>query len=509
MALANTLFVNKYFPMSADEIPFGDLLNGVFFTPAKDNHDYPIHGPNVIRFIIALLDNDFANTCGILPRDRGECRRTYQGYYPKILSALEIDPANAKEIENVTELLKVAALYHDIGKFIRRANHPQIGANIIRNYSESESEKLVDFLVFDDEPADTTSKHNRFTLIASIIEHHDKFGVVSTGEGALPIFSDILYFTSNKGALNGIKKNITSVMLVNLADIAAVNTSSQKEIALNLARNIAKLRCNEPTDKEFENYSEKQLLENLEKLYSEETSCLGLATLKVSNVLEDWGVLVSAVEDVDGDRTQLKIKLLEIEQNPSRTIKRILRLLTESAITGNASCLLQYMTPTSVESVLVATLGPYRFQSFCEQLATIVKFDYGLDFFKAVMCAAIRKRMHDGYTIEQNKTHKWEWKKLSEAECHLIDNKSPKEKLELTRIITTIFVKVLESLVTRYENILDISSTNPRRFGFQMRDLTLDEKIRSSIIDLLCIRDLKDPVALTWITDEVTIWSMD
>jgi hypothetical protein len=42
-----------------------------------------------------------------------------------------------------------------------------------------------------------------------------------------------------------------------------------------------------------------------------------------------------------------------------------------------------------------------------------------------------------------------------------------------------------------------------------MRDLTADPKIRESIIDLLCWQDSKDHVALTWIADEVTIWSMD
>lgn len=509
MKFRNSLFTNSYFPRKDSEIPFGKILNDVFFCPIKDNEDYPIHGPNVVRFIVALVDNDFANDVGLLQDDKGACRRTYGGYHPKILSCLGINPQDNEEIDRVTELLKVAALYHDIGKQIRRANHPQIGVNLIRHYNEAESEKLVEHLVYEDEAQETPSKRNRFTLISSIIEHHDKFGVVSTGEGAMPIFSDILYFTSNKGAIDGIKKNVTSVMLVNLADIAAVNTSSMKKRSLLLAKNIRNFRNDDPPDEEFKDSNEENILKELEEIYRHEKSCLGLAVSKVVNVLEDWELLINAITEAGGDRTQLKRKLLEIEQNPTRAIQRILRLLKESTVTGNGPSLTDFMTPTSVESILVSTLGPYRFQSFCEQLATIVKFDYGLDFFKAVMCAVTRKKLYENYAISSNDEFGLDWKRLSDQEKFKINSLTNKEQSELARIITTIFIKVLDSLVARYENVLTTSASNPRRFGFQMRDLTFDEKIRGSIIDLLCIKEMKDSIALTWITDEVTIWSLD
>lgn len=498
------LMSDNYLPRIDIQIPFGDILNGIFYNPQNDKDDYPIHGPNVIRFIEALLDGSFSTSCGLLPdNDDGSCMRTYQSYYSEILKGLDIEPKDSDDIQKITELLKVAALYHDIGKFIRRENHPQIGANLIRNYNETESERLVNFLIYDDEGDDTPNRYNRFTLISSIIEHHDKFGVVSTGEGALPIFSDILYFTSNKGAIKGIIKNVTSVMLVNLADIAAVNRSNKRAEAITISRQLLHQAKGDENDKIID------LMENLEKIFTQKESCLGLNALKVSNVLNDWQILVDAIKYVEGDRTQLKIRLLEIEQNPSRTIHRILRLLNESALTGNANCLAEFMTPTLVESVLVSTLGPYRFQSFCEEIATIVKFDYGLNFFKAVMCAAIRKRIHSDYEMIHNDNRGYEWVKLNQKEKSIIKKLTSKQKSELTRVISTLFVKVIESLVGRYENVLKSSSSNARRFGFQMRDLTLDKKIRNSILDLLCIRDLKDSVALTWITDEVTIWSMD
>ncbi|MCG8406951.1 MAG: HD domain-containing protein, partial [Phycisphaerales bacterium] len=155
----------------------------------------------------------------------------FLGKYSDIMKNLGINldeqsKANNEKVK-VTELLTFAALYHDLGKHIRRANHPQIGANLIRNYDQDQQQALVESLRYSDDSLYSDSKHNRFALITSIVQHHDKFGVVSTGEGGLPIFSDILYFTSDQTSKSGIRKNITSVMLLNLADISAVNVSSQ------------------------------------------------------------------------------------------------------------------------------------------------------------------------------------------------------------------------------------------------------------------------------------------
>ena len=52
------------------------------------------------------------------------------------------------------------------------------------------------------------------------------------------------------------------------------------------------------------------------------------------------------------------------------------------------------------------------------------------------------------------------------------------------------------------------NEVNLRRFGFQMRGLTLDAAVRDAIVNLLCIQENKEHVALTWIADEVPLWSM-
>jgi hypothetical protein len=513
------LLTSSFFPLPADKVPFGDMLNQIFFHPLAENEDYPIHGPNVIRFIEAFVDRDLHDEPGLLRGGERQTKEIYARYYPDIMEALEagLETGHAEEDRRkVTELLKVAAFYHDTGKYVRRANHPQIGSNLLRNYSEMETRRLIDTLVYAGENPTTPKRHNRFSLICSIVQHHDKFGVVSTGEGGLPIFSDILYFTSNETVIRGIKKNITSVMLMNLADIAAVNTADEEknEQVLKLAKAVDRKRRREEVPKDFSKRSEAELLDEIIAICKEPGSCRGVDYRKAKNVLSDWEILMKSVcsPDVNGDRVRLKLRLLELERNPSRAIQRILRLLEECAITTKASSLLDYLSPTSVESVLVGTLGAHQFQAFCEKLATIVKLDYSLVFFQAVMCACIRKELHEDYQLEHNEINKWQSRRLSEEEKENFEKHVVPDDPRITDLankITILFVRVLDELVSRYAGVLDFDSPNPRRFGFQMKDLTSDIKILDTIIDLLCIKEHKDPIALTWIVDEITIWSLD
>lgn len=301
-------------------------------------------------------------------------------------------------------------------------------------------------------------------------------------------------------------------MLVNLADIAAVSIGeAYREQALDIARTVGKLRLDKEIDEKSAKDREETLLKELQCLFEREDSCLGLPFLKMETVLKDWKILIDAIEhpSVRGNRVQLKIRLIEIEKNPARTIHRILRLLHESADTSNAECLIEYMTPTSVEAILVGTLGAHKFQTFCEQIATIVKFDYGLNFFKGILCACIRKEIYDSYSLYYNRENRLIWNKLSDHEKISLKSMNHDVKSRVVSKISILFIKVLEGLITRYEGVLDYLSSNPRRYGFQMRDLTFDHNIRDTIIELLCIKEHKDPIALRWISDDVTIWSMD
>lgn len=127
------LFTQDYFPRRG-KIPFGDILNKLFFEPIPDeNLDFPIHGPNAIRFLAALMDGDLSKEVDLAKDNK--VVDDYDLQYPKIMKALEgKEGEKPHERKKVVELLKVAILFHDIGKSIRRANHPPIGANLLRNY---------------------------------------------------------------------------------------------------------------------------------------------------------------------------------------------------------------------------------------------------------------------------------------------------------------------------------------------------------------------------------------
>jgi hypothetical protein len=351
-------------------------------------------------------------------------------------------------------------------------------------------------------------------------------------------------------------------MLLNLADIAAVNRVSElskrrlsikvafrigelrgianekqlndlikkelEERAAELAKNVAKGTHGEIADRKAEaaklreesaafkaaeefrqEYTDEDFcLTRIHQLSTESTSCLGLRLRKIKDVFADWWELVQAVksEGVSGNRGQLKLRLLELEQNPARAILRILRLLQESAEATmhdpfDPNPLAEFLRPTSVETVLVGTLGAHQFQTFCRNFASVAKLDYGLAFFQAITCAIVRKDLKHAKPGA--------WSRLNAEESEALKKLPTKTISDLAEDVTLGFVKVLESLVSRYMEVLECVGSHPRRFGFQLRDLTRDERIREKIVDLLCGKPTTEPAALTWIADEVTIWSMD
>lgn len=507
-----------YFP--ARDIPFSGFLDSLFFNPSKEDRKFPIHGPNAIRFVEAMFGSDLRDTPGLLRGDPDRSAEIYEQKYPTIMEALGVNMDDTKQ--RVLGLMRVAALYHDIGKFIHRENHPAIGSNLMRDIHDPDHRPFVDALTYGKDSSESDSRHNRFSLIASIVQHHDKFGVVSTGEGALPLFSDILYFTSDGSpeALDGIRKNVTSVMLLNLVDIAAVvseATDDQIQRASALAKKIWGIRRN-PRPR----HDEQPSLEELASICLENDTCLGLTSDKLTAVLEDWTIVKDAIghPQVEGNRVRMKSHLLELERVPSRAIKRIFRLLQECALTSNCSKLMEGSSPYVVESVLVGTLGAHRFQSFCDLLSTVAKLDYGLDFFRAILCACARIAIARDYRPPEGypKPDKWPWQKLTDRtetkdgevnEIEAIAALSSDELAVVANKVVTLFVRVLEGLLTRYDGVLGCSSSDPRRFGFQMRGLHADWKILSRVLRFLCQDERKDAIAMTWISEEVTIWSMD
>ncbi len=498
------------FPLNQDELPFGEHLAKLFFSPREvDNIDFPIHGPNVVRLGGVILHEDatepgyLSSVPGLLSgneEEKAETERFLIENSENLLTLMEVGVgANSQKAR---ELLQTCALYHDIGKVIRRANHPQIGANILRNYDTQEREKLVEALGLARDSS-SGSRRNRFSLIASVIKHHDKFGVVSTGEAGLPIFSDILYFRSEEENMPGILKNITAVMLLNLADIAAVckASDSAKSRAFEIVGLIAAGRQRAAV------VDEPALFAELTGLIESADSCLGLSRATARDVLSDWNFLVGAVRhaDVRGDRERLKVYLLESEKNPARAIKRILRLIKTSLMSAGATQLADLLTTISVETILVDSVGSFKVQDFCDQFATVVKLDYGLGFFRALAATCVKKYLHPQSALEAESFSP----RLFDEDKVALSGLTEETKKRMVEEFCVITIRILISLVDRYSGVLGSLGGSDRRFGFEMKTITSDSMVLSAILKLLCVHQNKAHSGLAWIADEVTIWSMD
>ncbi|MFC1452365.1 hypothetical protein ACFLSJ_03365 [Verrucomicrobiota bacterium] len=471
-------------PDFSDEsaLPFGDRLADVFL-PARAGGADPIHGYNVLRFTRSLWDaclsRDFQPLLtepGLLTGNAAAAAESLACASDPIRSAVGDDD----ECTKLGPLLTLAALYHDLGKSVRRTNHPQIGAMLIRHSDLDERNKVLARLVYDNETVDSEKQRNRLALIVSILRHHDKFGVLSTGEGALPILCDIPYFTSDASRVQGIKKNVTSVMLVNLGDIAGVNRAGARQ-------REAAAKATAAGD-----------LEELKRICADSGSTLGLLPRKIRDVLSDWGVMIASVECAGGTREELKKRLIALERTPGRAMRRIARLLNECAYITKADPLCAHFDLESVAAVLEGQVGCYEVPSFAERFAMTVKLDYGLPFFKALMCSVVRS---GGCPVDDGS----EPMALSQPERDWLAEHQATERLAQRAM--RLLVGVLAVIVNRYGDVLQPGGTN-RRFGVSMGNLTSDDRVRETVLRMLCDPDTSD-VARSWIADEVSIWSMD
>jgi len=83
-------------------------------------------------------------------------------------------------------------------------------------------------------------------------------------------------------------------------------------------------------------------------------------------------------------------------------------------------------------------------------------------------------------------------------------------KQDIVKKVTKIFIQVISGIIMRYNSMFELKLESAYRFGLQMGNLTSEDNVREKIIDYLCsTKDNMDHVALTWIADEVTFWSMD
>ncbi len=246
-----------------EQIPFG-----LKFKELGESKEHGGHVKNVVESMNKLLSR--SPVTALIDYDKPE----NEEYVAVFLSAWQtikgkngIFSKSSMGKEKVEKFLRVAALYHDLGKIIRKDRHSLEGYHYIAHVAQEEGTKMK---------KDEMLGEEGFKLLCDVIHYHDLFGVLGTGEASAAIMIDTLPFRSS--TVSEQQTLLSMLMLLNIADISGV---------------------------------------------------IPLTSLKASTLASDWKRLCCLIEDSKGDRQEFARRLIASEQNPEATIGRIRRLLLE------------------------------------------------------------------------------------------------------------------------------------------------------------------------------------
>ena len=306
----NELLQDRY-PTSQDDLnrlPFAKYLQELW----KTGEEYQKHGPRVLDSMNVLLGDQPGEVV------KGEAARqqiwNLQDVISKIRGLVGWD-------ERTDALFRIAALYHDIGKYIIRERHPVIGWYIMQYIDAEEREKLRKLLDNEDD----------FRLLMIMLRDHDQFGVLCTGEASYPI---LLRAASLGDSLDAKKRVVSALLLCNLADIAATFDVD--------GETIDKLVC-------------------------------------------DWKWFLEALEHCSENRLRLDEYVIYETSRIPRVCERIRRLLAESSRDWKdrrGELNNEQLIGDQLETVFGSENAKREFAS---QFTRICKLDYGKRFFAALM----------------------------------------------------------------------------------------------------------------------------
>jgi hypothetical protein len=359
------------------------------------------------------------------------------------------------------KVLRLATLYHDIGKVIHRDKHPMLGQHLLESLKDDDRKQFLE--IFSSVDKEFTSSEKCFYSMLDLVGHHDLFGTLCTGEASRTAFIEASGLRLRE--ITDAKRIIDFIVILNMADIYGSIGPLPKE--------RAEMILNDWYTFEIFVESTNPIVE----LFS------GKADKKKQNLLKD--LLVS--------KKDLENKLTESEQEPEKTIERIRRIVVSGILYGKDKILgddgkeipffkdsriklADKITPDMIRSILVKELGP-ELQSFCRDFALICKLDYTLRFITA-FC------------------DKWIMKNFTSI------SKDGDYRLETLVII---ILDVLIRLVRCYRDLTLQKDGGQRRIGLELLDLTRSKEIMDQVITLLLDKDRKSE-GINWIADETTAW---
>ena len=239
---------------------------------------------------------------------------------------------------------RLCALYHDIGKHIIHERHPHTGWHLIRDVHQEDVERnlypcLLDVSYDQWEHVRAKGLNARqkrlIALFESVIRFHDLFGVLSTGEGSLPVMVDLIRLTGT--SVEDAQELFSVLMLLNLADLYG-------------------------SVHEIEPY-------------------------KVEAFYQDWRLLCDTIKKAKGKRAEFFKLLLDTAQDVECTINRIKRLAKEETSDD-----WKRNIDEKVEEILQgAVLGGLH--TFCTNFALFCKLDYGLAFKRQIFECAKKENL--------------------------------------------------------------------------------------------------------------------
>ncbi len=417
---------------------------------------HPTEGPigehvkRVIAYINAIIDDKFDAKQFLRLSNQNQLDRKVAALLSNAHLAFWTEVQSQRPF--IEGLLRICALYHDIGKLISVERHVSRGLHLMRDVRDEQRQEIES--LFDDFPT-----RREFW---AILRHHDIFGCLCTGEASLPAISAMISWSypndMTKGIDSRISTHLACLLWLNIADVSA-----------RLHKKFGKL-----TVYEAERY------------------------------ITDWMEIQSFLEEGKGGprratRERFNGWLFETASHVDRTIERITRLVTtcyhvETARTPPVN------VKALVEEELQALHGP-RLERFCHNFACFTKADYGLRFFSCLMKSIL---LHNGVLKRVDGKEMWEVpedKNLRVVQPRLGRNQD--RILQAMRSMVSDTCLILSRIVEEYEHLVDSSQHASRRLGIDMSGLMRPPETGWAICQALEDRYSR---ALWWITDEVSVW---
>jgi hypothetical protein len=434
--------LERGFPSSEEltHFPFGCLLADIYDRMDDEGKEFREHTCQVLRNMNILLSND----PGRLIKDLHQSQKKEM---LAVKSAIG-DLFNSFD-DNAKLLFRLAALYHDIGKYIIKERHPTVGWYTMEYLDQAHRDALRKLL---------GQREDYLQLLLIMIRDHDEFGVLSTGEASYPI---LLRPVNSLGDDKFDQKRIISaIMWLNLADMAG-------------------------------------------------TRGLVLTADDLRKVLDDWQWFMQAVDLCSKRKQSLNRYVIHEASNEKKAIIRICRLLLESS----RDCperLREFRKPIvpgkirrqggvipiehmnvfqlvrkQLETVYATSIPR---QEFVTQFTHICKLDYGKRFFSSLV------KYYEDLAVNQPGPQSQAPKPQ--------DQKS--NRVETSDLIYAVLA-ILRRITGTFDSMEHIEDGTGNLIGVEMKDLTPKNAPEKTIQIIELLRKSHYP-GLTWMMSDCLAW---